>query len=72
MDDWEKFNQISIPKKENFYSYLNMDNITDHYYTHVKRVFKDFQIGEHLDLYLKSDTLLLADVFENCRNKYVS
>ena len=29
MDDWEKFNEISLPEKEKFYSHLNMENITD-------------------------------------------
>ena len=29
MDDWEKFSETSSPEKENSYSYLNMDNITD-------------------------------------------
>ena len=51
-----------------FYSNLNMEDITDAVYTHVKRVCKDFEIknlGEYHDLYLKSDTLLLADVFKN-------
>ena len=25
MDDWKKFNEISLPKKENFYSNLNLE-----------------------------------------------
>ena len=29
MDEWENFNQTSLPKKEEFYSNLNMDDITD-------------------------------------------
>ena len=67
MDDWEKFNKTTLPEKEEFYSNLNMEEITDVDYTHRKRVCKDFEIknlGEHHDLYLNSDPLLLADVFE--------
>ena len=63
-----KFNETTLPKKEELYSNLNMDNITDPDYMHAKRVCKDFEIktlGEYHDLYLKSDILLLADVFEN-------
>ena len=70
MDDWEKFNETTLPKKGDFCSNLNMENITNVDYMHVKRVCKDFEIknlGEYHDLYLKSDTLLLADVFENFR-----
>ena len=68
MDDWEKFNETALPEKEEFYSNLNLEYITDADYMHGKRVCKDFGIknlGEYHDLYLKSDTLLLADVFEN-------
>ena len=36
MDEWEKFNKTSLSGKEEFYSNLNMDNITDAVYTHVK------------------------------------
>ena len=66
IDDWENFNETSLPAKENFYSLLNMEDITDAGYAHAKRVCKDFEIknlGEYHDLYVQSDTLLLADVF---------
>ena len=57
MDEWERFNE-SLPKKKELYSKLNMDNITDADYTHAKRVCK------YHDLYLKSNTLVLAHAFE--------
>ena len=38
MNDWEKFNETSIPEKEDFYSHLNMEDITDEDYVHAKRV----------------------------------
>ena len=47
-----------------------MEDNTDADYMHAKRVCKDFEIkylGECHDLYLKSDTLLLADAFKNFR-----
>ena len=71
MDDWEKFNKISLSKEEDFYSLLNMEDIIDADYAHAKRVCKDFKIRnleDYHDLYVESDTLLLADVFENFRN----
>ena len=70
MDDMKRFNETLSPRKEDFYSNLNMENIKDSNHNHAKRVCKDFQIknlGEYHDLYLQSDTLLLADVFENFR-----
>ena len=74
MNDWKKFKETLLPGKEDFYSHLNMEDITDAGYSHAKRVCKDFEIkhlGEYLDLYVQSDTLLLADVFENFRNMYI-
>ena len=71
MDNWERFDETSLPDKESFYSNLNMENIDDIDYRHGKNVFKRFQLknlGECLHLYVQSDTLLLADVFENFRN----
>ena len=71
MDDWEKFNEILLPEKEDFYSHLNMEDITDADYVHIKRVCKYFEIknlGEYHDLYVQSYTLLLADISECFRN----
>ena len=71
MDNWEKFNEMSLPSKESFYSNLNMENIDDIDYrrNNVIKRFKLKNLGEYHDLYVQSDTLLLADVFENFRNK---
>ena len=71
MDNWERFNETSLPSKESFYSNLNMEDIDDIDYRHGNNVFKSFKLdnlGDYHDLYVKSDTLLLADVFENFRN----
>ena len=71
MDDLENTNETSLPDKEDFYSHLNMEDITDADYVDTKRVCKDFEIinlGEYHDLYVQSDTLLLADVFDNFIN----
>ena len=70
MDDWEIFIEISLSEKEDFYSHLYTEDITHADYAHAKRVFKDFEIkkvGQYLDLYVQSDTLLLADAFDNFR-----
>ena len=71
MDNWERFNETLLPNKEAFYSNLNMEDITDTDYMHANKVLKEFKIkhlGEYHDFYVQSDTLLLADVFENFRN----
>ena len=71
MDDWEKFNETPLPENDDFYCHLIMENITDADYAHPKRVCKDCEMknfGEYHDLHVQSDTLLLADAFENFRN----
>ena len=71
MDSWEKFNEASLPSKEDFYSNLNMEDIDDIDYRHSNNVFKGFKLenlGDYHDLYVQSDTLLLADVFNNFRD----
>ena len=70
VDGWDKFNETSIPNKESFYSYLTMENITETDYIHANNVFKTFKLnnlGDYHHLNVQSDTLLLADVFENFR-----
>ena len=71
MDIWERFDETSLPDKQAFYSSLNMENITDVDYRHARRVFKNINnknLGDYHDLYVQSYTLL-AEVFENFRNK---
>ena len=70
MDGWDKFNETSIPSKESLYSNLTMENISETDYRHANNVFKTFKLnnlGDYHDLYVQSNTLLLADVFENFR-----
>ena len=58
MEDLKKFNQKSLPEKEEFWSNLNMEGITDADKMNAKRVSKNFEIknlGEYHDLYCKSD-----------------
>ena len=74
MDSWERFDEALLPKIEDFYIRLNMENITSVDYSHAKRVFKNFNninIGNYHDLYVWSDTLLLLDVFQNFTNKCI-
>ena len=53
MDEWEKFNETTLPGQEKFYSNLSMEDIIDADYMHVKTMCKDFEIknlGEYHDL----------------------
>ena len=74
MDTWEKCDETQLPDKKAFYSKLDLEDITDKDYEHAQKVWKVFGIknlGEYHDLYVQSDTLLLADVFENFRDKCI-
>ena len=70
MNSFEKFEDSRLPKKEDFFSIMNNEHITDEEYQHAQNVWNEFglsSMGEYHDLYLKSDILLLSDVFENFR-----
>ena len=75
MDEWNKFDEKELPGKESFYSNLTMEDISDTDYKHANNVFKKFNLnnlGDYYDLYVRSDTLLLADIFENFRHAYLN
>ena len=71
MDSWEKLDENALPPEKDFYSNLNLEDISDKDYLHAQKVrdlFKIKNLGEYHDLYVQSDTLLLGDVYENFRN----
>ncbi|CAH3173118.1 unnamed protein product, partial [Porites lobata] len=66
----DKLSEKQLPPKEEFYSKLNDEDITDDDYQHAINVWNTFEcksIRDYHNLYLKSDVLLLSDVFENFR-----
>ena len=66
----DKFKE-SLPPIEAFYSKLNMSKISEDDYLHAQRVWKEFGIrnlGDYHDLYLRTDVVLLANVFEAFRD----
>ena len=70
MDSFQKFEKTELPTKEEFHSILSNEHITDEQYKHAQNVWDTFNLktmGDYHDLYLISDILLLADVFENFR-----
>ena len=77
MDSWDKFEETKLPDIDKFYSKLNMSGIDEVEYSHAKKVWDKFNIkniGEYHDLYLKTDVVLLTNVFESfrsvCLNNY--
>ena len=72
MNSWEKFKLPVHLEKEYYYSELNDSNINDGDIKQIKYVCNTFNVnklGKYHNLYVSSDTALLADVFENFRDK---
>ena len=74
MDNCERFDETSLPDKKAFYGKFYLKYFTDTDYIHAQKVFEELELknlGDYHDLYVQSDTLLLADIFETLRNKCV-
>lgn len=70
MTNWEKYDQKSLPSKCHFHNSMTNEDISDADYNHAQTVWTQFNIknlGEYTDLYLKTDVLLLTDIFQNFR-----
>ena len=70
MDSWDRFKETSLPSIESFYSNLNMSGVSEMDYEHAHKVWREFGIrnmGEYHDLYIRTDAILPANVFEEFR-----
>lgn len=70
MDSFQKFGDQQLPPKEDFYSILTDEGISDEQYEHAQKVLDTLGVrtmGNYHNQYLKSVILLLADILENFR-----
>ena len=70
MDSWDRFEEKRLPSIDECYSKLNMSRISEKDYQHACKVWNEFglkNMGDYHDLYLETDVLLLANVFESFR-----
>jgi hypothetical protein len=75
MDSFAKFNELQLPPINSFYSELIEKNISQEEYTHAQKIWQQYQcktMRDYHDIYLKSDVMLLAEVFENFRQTSLS
>ena len=74
-DDESKFDHVGLPPREAFYSTLTQEMISEEAYEHAWNVYKTLgckTFREYHELYLKSDVLLLCDIFQNFRETCIS
>ena len=75
MNAFDRFNDEQLPSKEQFYSRLSEEDVTNGDYKEAKQIWKHFDfknMGEYHDLFLKKDVVLLTDVFENLKDMCLS
>ena len=71
VNSWDRFQETQLPPIDAFYSNLNMSSISKEDYQHTQKVWEEFGIhnlGEYHDLYLRTDVVLLANVYEAFRD----
>ena len=71
LNSFDRFKETSLPDKKAFYSTFRNSNVTDKDYEHAINVWNKFNMktfGDYHDIYLKTDVLLLADIYENFRD----
>lgn len=74
MNTWNKFKETKLPPKKDFNDRLNDSRISDEQYAFAQNIWNTFKIGnmrEYTSLYLKTDVLLLADIFEQFRDNCI-
>ena len=70
MDSFDKFNETKLPHKDEYYNILKRKGISDDDYTFAVKIWNEFKLknlGQLHDLYMNTDVMLLADVFESFR-----
>ena len=70
IDSWDRFEEKRLQSKDEFYSKLNMSGINEKDYQHACKVWNEFglkNMGDYHNLYLETDVILLANVFESFR-----
>jgi len=70
MNSWSKFDITSLPFKKAFYSRLYKSHISNEEYERAKEVWQKAgckTMKDYHNIYLKTDVLLLADIFQNFR-----
>ena len=71
MDSFEKFEE-DLPPREVFFNDLSNEPCSDEDYQHVVEMWNEFNmnnLGDLCDVYVQSDVLLLADVFNQYRQE---
>ena len=68
IDSVKKLEETRLPEKKHFYNHLTEQHVTQEDYQHAQEMWTAFNcqnLGDYHDLYMKTDVLLLADIFEN-------